>query len=99
MGRHVARAIRCAMLSELAAKHWDYLVTNISSGDTAVYNAPKFPDGEVEGVGTHEAPRGTLSHWVVVRNGSWLTTRLWYLRRGTPVHEIIADSLDLMRCH
>ena len=30
---------------------------------------PKFPDGEVEGVGTHEAPRGTLSHWVVVKNG------------------------------
>jgi hydrogenase large subunit len=69
MGRHVARAIRCAMLSELAQKHWEYLVTNISSGDTAVYNAPKFPDGEVEGVGTHEAPRGTLSHWVVLRNG------------------------------
>ena len=69
MGRHVARAIRCAMLSELAAKHWDYLVTNISSGDTAVYNPPKFPDGEIEGVGTHEAPRGTLSHWVVVKNG------------------------------
>jgi hydrogenase large subunit len=69
MGRHVARAIRCAMLSELAQKHWEYLVTNISSGDTAVLNPPKFPDGEVEGVGTHEAPRGTLSHWVVLRNG------------------------------
>src|SRR5581483_2610132 len=41
----------------------------ISSGDTAVYNPPKFPDGEVEGVGTHEAPRGTLSHWVVMRKG------------------------------
>jgi hydrogenase large subunit len=69
MGRHVARAIRCAMLSELAAKHWDYLVTNISRGDAATYNPPKFPDGEIEGVGTHEAPRGTLSHWVVVRDG------------------------------
>jgi hydrogenase large subunit len=69
MGRHVARAIRAAMISELATKHWEYLVTNISRGDTAVYNPPKFPDGEVEGVGTHEAPRGTLSHWVVVRNG------------------------------
>jgi hydrogenase large subunit len=66
MGRHVARAIRCAMLSELATKHWEYLVTNISHGDTATYNPPNFPDGEIEGVGTHEAPRGTLSHWVVV---------------------------------
>ena len=26
MGRHVARAIRAAMLSELATKHWEYLV-------------------------------------------------------------------------
>ncbi len=69
MGRHVARAIRCAMLSELAAKHWEYLVSNISRGDFATYNPPKFPDGEIEGVGTHEAPRGTLSHWVVIRNG------------------------------
>jgi hydrogenase large subunit len=69
MGRHVARAIRCAMLSELASKHWEYLVTNISRGDVATFNPPKFPDGEIEGVGTHEAPRGTLSHWVVVRNG------------------------------
>ena len=69
MGRHVARAIRCAMLTELAGKHWEYLVSNISHGDTATYNTPMFPDGEIEGVGTHEAPRGTLSHWVVVRNG------------------------------
>jgi hydrogenase large subunit len=69
MGRHVARAIRCAMLSELAGKHWEYLVANISRGDAATYNPPKFPDGEIEGVGTHEAPRGTLSHWVVIKNG------------------------------
>src|SRR3974390_1029976 len=69
MGRHVARAIRCAMLSELATKHWEYLVTSVSRGDTATYNPPKFPDGELQGVGTHEAPRGTLSHWVVVKNG------------------------------
>ena len=31
MGRHVARAIRCAMLSELAEKHWEYLVTQHQS--------------------------------------------------------------------
>jgi hydrogenase large subunit len=49
--------------------HWEYLVSNISRGDFATYNPPKFPDGEVEGVGTHEAPRGTLSHWVVIRDG------------------------------
>ena len=69
MGRHAARAIRCAMLAELAQKHWQLLVDNISRGDVAVHNQPVFPSGEISGVGTHEAPRGTLSHWVVVEGG------------------------------
>jgi hydrogenase large subunit len=69
MGRHLARAIRAAMLSDLADKHWQLLVDNIAKGDTTIHNPPQFPSGEIEGVGTHEAPRGTLSHWVVVDNG------------------------------
>jgi len=69
MGRHLARAIRAAMLSELAMRHWQFLVDNIARGDTAIHNNPLFPSGEIEGVGTHEAPRGTLSHWVVVDGG------------------------------
>jgi hydrogenase large subunit len=69
LGRHAARAIRAAMLSELADKHWQLLVDNIAKSDLSVYNAPNFNGHEVEGVGTHEAPRGTLSHWVVVKDG------------------------------
>ncbi len=69
MGRHVARAIRAAMLTELADKHWNMLVNNIAKGDTEIYTAPVFPSGTVEGVGTHEAPRGLLSHWVVIKGG------------------------------
>src|SRR5438270_115430 len=69
LGRHAARAIRAAMLAELAQKHWQLLVDNIAKGDFAVHNQPVFTEHEVEGVGTHEAPRGTLSHWVVVNNG------------------------------
>ena len=69
MGRHLARAIRCAMLADLAQKHWQLLVNNIASGDLTIHNPPSFPSGEIMGVGTHEAPRGTLSHWVVVDNG------------------------------
>jgi hydrogenase large subunit len=68
LGRHAARAIRAGMLAELAQKHLDLLVTNVSKGDYAVFNAPVFPGHEVEGVGTHEAPRGTLSHWVVIKD-------------------------------
>ena len=69
MGRYLARAIRSAMLAELALKHWERLVDNISKGDVKSYTRPSFPQGSIEGVGLHEAPRGTLSHWVVVKNG------------------------------
>ena len=69
LGRHGARCVRAAMLSDLAIKHWELLVNNIGKGDTATFNPPTFPKGSIEGVGTHEAPRGTLSHWVVVKDG------------------------------
>ena len=68
LGRHAARAIRAAMLAELAQKHWQLLADNIAKGDYTVHNQPVFSSGEVEGVGTHEAPRGTLSHWIVIKD-------------------------------
>jgi hydrogenase large subunit len=69
LGRHAARAIRTAVIGEMAQKHWKLLVDNIGKGDTAIFNPPTFPKGEVRGFGFHEAPRGTLSHWVVIRDG------------------------------
>ncbi|MEW6365255.1 MAG: nickel-dependent hydrogenase large subunit [Acidobacteriota bacterium] len=69
IGRIAARSIRCAVMSELALKHWQMLVENIGKGDTATFNAPTFPSGEQKGFGFHEAPRGTLSHWIVIRDG------------------------------
>ena len=69
MGRYAARAIRCAVLAELAQKHWELLANNVLSGDASTFNVPVFPKGEIQGVGVHEAPRGTLSHWVVVEDG------------------------------
>ena len=69
LGRDAARAIRAGMLSDLALQHWQMLVNNIAKGDTKIYEKPVFPKGEIRGVGFHEAPRGTLSHWVVIKNG------------------------------
>ncbi len=69
MGRYVARAVRCAVLADLATAHWERLVENIGKGDVASYNAPVFPAASIEGVGVHEAPRGALSHWVVIKDG------------------------------
>ncbi len=70
LGRHAARMIRCCMLAELAGKHWSLLAENIGRGDTDIFNEPVFPKGEQHGFGFHEAPRGTLSHWVVIQDGT-----------------------------
>jgi len=68
LGRHAARAIRCAVLSELSRKHWRLLVENVGRGDTAIFVDPMkaLRPGTYRGVGFHEAPRGTLSHWSVI---------------------------------
>jgi hydrogenase large subunit len=69
LGRHLARAVRAAVLTELADKHWQMLADNVGAGDLKVWNRPEFPRGEVRGYGVHEAPRGVLSHWLSIRNG------------------------------
>jgi len=69
LGRHLARAIRCAVLADVGLDHWQRLAENIGKGDTTSFNPPSFPKGERRGFGVHEAPRGTLSHWVVIRDG------------------------------
>jgi hydrogenase large subunit len=69
LGRHAARMIRTCVISELARKQWTLLAENIGKGDTDIFNQPTFPAGEQRGFGFHEAPRGTLSHWIVIRDG------------------------------
>ncbi len=70
LGRHAARAIRCAVMSELAQKHWKLLVENVGKGDVAIFTDPMktLQPGTYKGVGFHEAPRGTLSHWSVIES-------------------------------
>jgi len=68
IGRHAARAVRCAVMMDTLYDQWNKLVENVASGDLDTFNAPVFPKGEVQGFGFHEAPRGVLSHWVVVED-------------------------------
>ena len=70
LGRHAARMIRTCVLMDTAQKHWKLLVDNIASGDVSIFNKPEFPSGEISGFGFHEAPRGALSHWVVISGGT-----------------------------
>jgi hydrogenase large subunit len=69
LGRHAARAVRCAVLYDTLVKNYSLLIDNIASGDYSTFNVPEFPKGIQNGFGFHEAPRGTLSHWIVIENG------------------------------
>lgn len=69
IGRIAARAVRCAVLHEELEKQWTLLMENIARRDFDTFNRPTFPKGEVMGFGYHEAPRGVLSHWVVIEDG------------------------------
>lgn len=69
IGRHAARAVRCVVLHEELSNQWNLLMENIGRGDTMTFNKPVFPKEEVRGFGFHEAPRGMLSHWVVIDKG------------------------------
>ena len=69
IGRHAARAVMCARNVEILAAQYDLLIANIASGDVHTFEKPVFPDGEISGFGFHEAPRGMLSHWIVIDKG------------------------------
>jgi len=68
MGRLGARAIRAHLLADMSIDYLDKLVTNLGKGDKTYANHTEIPKGEYKGVGFHEAPRGTLSHWMVIDN-------------------------------
>ncbi len=69
IGRHAARAIRTAVLHDTLVTQWQHLIDTIGAGDYEIFNEPVFPKGEIRGFGFHEAPRGILSHWVIIENG------------------------------
>ena len=69
LGRHAARCVRTNVLYDVLVDNYNALVANIAGGDSSIINPPSFPRGEIQGYGFHEAPRGTLSHWVSIQDG------------------------------
>jgi len=55
-----------------ALEFYDNLIANIKNGDTRTASTEKFDPktwpAEAKGVGLSEAPRGGLSHWIVIRD-------------------------------
>jgi len=58
LGRHLARAVRAAVICELALKHWHLLMDNIGKGDTAIFNEPVFPRANSAGSGSTKPRAG-----------------------------------------
>ena len=73
LGRTAARTLETAILADAMQGWLDGLVDNIRAGDTRTFHdslwEPSTWPKRCEGVGIMEAPRGALSHWVVIEDG------------------------------
>lgn len=70
MGRIIGRAVRCCVLKDTLMQQWQALIDNIGKGNHVAYIPAEIdPNKEYRGVGFEEAPRGALSHWIVIKGG------------------------------
>ena len=73
VGRTACRCLAAQVAAEVNRFFFDKLIENLKSGDTTTMNNEKwYPETwpkECVGVGLYEAPRGGLSHWVVIKDG------------------------------
>jgi hydrogenase large subunit len=73
LGRTAARALEAQYCARLMRHFQDKLMSNIKAGDLSTANVAKWEPQtwpqEARGVGTTEAPRGALGHWVKVKDG------------------------------
>jgi hydrogenase large subunit len=73
LGRTGARGLECSWTAHKMRHVFDNMMANLRAGDTATANMDKWePDtwaADTKGVGHAEAPRGSLGHWIHVRDG------------------------------
>ena len=72
-GRTAIRGLEAQVMANVSKYYFDKLIDNIKAGDTAVANSAKWEPStwpkEAKGVGIHEAPRGALAHYMVIKDG------------------------------
>jgi hydrogenase large subunit len=72
MGRTAARTLETKLIADQMQGWYDQLVANIKAGDVKTHNdtlwEPSTWPSHAQGVGVMEAPRGGLSHWIVIDN-------------------------------
>ncbi len=67
LGRTAARALETVAIGDRMQNWVLELVENLKSGDTATCAEYEMKDGQ--GVGLNDVPRGSLGHWVKIKDG------------------------------
>jgi hydrogenase large subunit len=74
LGRVAARGIETLLLSERIGGWLDDLATNMGNHDLRIADNSRWDPSswpkQCEGAGFHEAPRGSLGHWVHIQDGA-----------------------------
>jgi hydrogenase large subunit len=72
LGRTAARGLECSWSAHKMREVFDNMLANLKAGDTATSNMdlwePNTWPADVKGVGRVEAPRGSLGHWVHIKD-------------------------------
>jgi hydrogenase large subunit len=72
LGRTAARGLETSLVSDWALEFYQQLLDNIKNGDTRTQNNEKWEpetwDKNAKGIGLTEAPRGALSHFLVIED-------------------------------
>ncbi|HYN10894.1 MAG TPA: nickel-dependent hydrogenase large subunit [Vicinamibacterales bacterium] len=73
LGRVGARGIETQLLAEKMEDWVDALAANMAAGELRIHDNDKWEPAtwpaDAMGAGFHEAPRGSLGHWVHIRDG------------------------------
>jgi hydrogenase large subunit len=73
LGRTAARTLESKIIADMMQDMYDGLIANVKKGDTRTFNEQKWEPArwpaQAKGVGWMEAPRGGLSHYIVIENG------------------------------
>jgi hydrogenase large subunit len=72
LGRTAARGLETKLVAHWMKEFHQNLISNIKNGDTRMFNNEKWEPAtwpaEAKGVGLSEAPRGSLAHWIVIKD-------------------------------
>lgn len=73
LGRTAARALETRLVARKMVQYQKQLSENLDRGNLAIHNGEKWDPSTwpttCQGFGPHEAPRGSLGHWVQIEKG------------------------------